>query len=152
MRRGFCIITSSTRYCTPWLVQPLPTFSSPAPNCTRIAHRHTRATWMRLVMISFRDWHWLVTSKSIVIPYHLLTCRSFSPVYIQFLHLGLGHRLMKSTITTSAPSPYTIHSTSPRFSFSLTSDRPFSVRVDCVPIYIRISRFPTLHSTSTMRI
>lgn len=94
-----------------------------------------------------RDWHWLVTSKPIVIPYHLPTCRSFSPVYIHLLHFGLGHHLMKSTITTSAPSPYTTHSTSPRlFSPSLSPDRPFSVRVDCVPIYIRISRFSTFHT------
>lgn len=104
IQRGFCIIMSLSRYCTSWLVQPLPTFFY---GCARIAFRYTRATWMQLAMIRPGDWALACNLKLIVIPYHLLACRSFSHVHIQFLpHLGLGHRLMKSTITT-----HLLHST-----------------------------------------
>lgn len=107
IRRGFCIITSlisllhPTVGSTPSNVLPL------SRNCARISFRYTRATWMLLVMICLGDSALACNLKLIVIAHHLLTCRSFSAVHIQsfFVQLGLGHRLMKSIITTSASSP-----------------------------------------------
>jgi len=54
--------------------------------------------------------------KHIVIARHLLSCRSFSHVHIQFF--GLGHWLSKPSITTSASSPLPYTHTSHFFSIS----------------------------------
>jgi hypothetical protein len=105
-----------SRFCTPWLVQPLPASLLLARNCTCITLRYTRAAWMWPAMTGHR----LVTLKFIVIPY-LLTCRSFPHVYIQFLlHFGLGHPPHEVTITTSASSPHILHILHPsQISFSI---------------------------------
>ena len=75
------VLRVRSRCRTPRLVQPLPMFSS-LPKTVRASHFviHTRigCGWLRF---SLWSGHWLVTSKPIVIPYHLLTCRSLSCIY-----------------------------------------------------------------------
>jgi len=114
IRRGFCTIASLTSLLhitvgsTPSTILPL------ARNCARIAFRCTRTSWMCGYYDFPRDWVlWLVALKFIVIPYHLLTCHSFSAcIYtISSSRWSRTSPLMKSTITTSASSPpsYTTH-------------------------------------------
>jgi len=86
-------------------------------NCLRIVLRYTRAIWM--LAIYLYDWA-LACNFETYRYFPLPTFMPFIfPVHIQSpLSLGLGHRLMKSTITTIASS-----STYKSFDFFL----PFSI-------------------------
>jgi len=114
IHRGFCTITSFISLLHHTMVGSTPSnVFTTCPKLCAYCIRCTRATWMRLVMISLG--HRALACNFDIYRYSLplLTCRSFSAVHIQFLlHFGLGHRLMKSTITTSASSPPHIHNSS----------------------------------------
>ena len=135
IHRGFCIITSLISLTLNAMVGSTPSNGFPlARSCARIAFRYTRATWMRLAMIRFGDWAMACNLKLIVIPSHLLTCRSFSHVHIQLVPFGIGHEVNHNYIHIRlTPHPFS----------SLSLDRPFSVKVDCTDIYTYFLLFST---------
>jgi hypothetical protein len=117
---GFCIITSSISLPHTMVGSTPSNVFVPRPKLyARYGSLYTRD--LNPAGYDFpRDWHWLVTSKPIVIPYHLLTCRSFPPVYIQLLHFGLGHHEVNHHYIYSIPHiQFILHPSRLFFSLSI---------------------------------
>ena len=56
--------------------------------CAHCTSLHTRMTWMRLAMIYLGNLGLACNFETIVIPYHLLTCRSFLLYIYNFFTLA----------------------------------------------------------------
>ena len=126
------VLRVRSRCRTPRLVQPLPMFSSLAQNCTRIPLRQTHANWMWLVTIFLVEWALACNFET----YRYSIPSAHMPFLILYIYnfFTLASDIMKSTITTSASSHIQLILHLSIF-FSLSSNRPFSVRVDCTDIY-----------------
>ena len=80
IHRGSYIITSLLSLLHAMVGSTPCNIFSTCPKLACIAFRYTCATWMRRAMIRVGDWALVCNLKLIVIPYHLLPCRSFSHV------------------------------------------------------------------------